>query len=176
MTTQTAPQTKETALAGLMKNYVNYNLWANTTLVNWLKTKPAAVLEQEVPSSFPSIKLTLQHIWQTERYWLSIIRKEEPNTYNEFNGTVQDVFQELLKTSGELASYVNAMTNERVVEKTMIESPWFLCDFSNFEYIMHFANHSTYHRGQVITIGRSLDFTDAPMTDYNLYNIDGKEF
>ena len=26
------------------------------------------------------------------------------------------------------------------------------------------------------TMGRSLGLTDAPMTDYNLYNIDGKEF
>ena len=67
------------------------------------------------------------------------------------------------------------MTSDDVQAKTLIESPWFQCDFNNFEYIMHYANHSTYHRGQVITIGRSLGFTDAPMTDYNLYNIDGKE-
>lgn len=177
MTTQhITPGTKETAIAYLMKNYANYNLWANTTLLSWLKTKPAALLEQEVASSFPSIKLTLQHIWQTERYWLSIIRKEEPITFDEFEGTIQDVFNKLLKTSGELAGYINAMTNENVQESTLIESPWFRCNFSNFEYIMHFANHSTYHRGQVITIGRNLGFTDAPMTDYNLYNIDGKEF
>jgi len=78
MTTQhIASLTRDTAIAYLMKNYANYNLWANTTLVNWLKTKPAALLEQTVPSSFPSIKLTLLHIWQTERYWLSIIKKEE---------------------------------------------------------------------------------------------------
>jgi uncharacterized damage-inducible protein DinB len=177
MTTQhITPGTKETAIAYLMKNYANYNLWANTTMVNWLKTKPAALLEQEVASSFPSIKHTLQHIWQTERYWLSIIRKEDPITFDEFEGTVQEVFNKLLKTSAELAGYVNAMTNDHVVESTLIESPWFRCNFSNFEYIMHFANHSTYHRGQVITIGRNLGFTDAPMTDYNLYNIDGKEF
>jgi uncharacterized damage-inducible protein DinB len=176
MTTQhIAPETKDTAIAYLMKNYTNYNLWANSTLISWLKTKPGAVLEQEVPSSFSSIRLTLLHIWQTERYWLSIIKKEEPITYSAFEGTIQDVFSELLKTSGELASYVNTMTNENVLEKTLIKSPWFQSDFSNFEYIMHFANHSTYHRGQVITIGRNLGFTDAPMTDYNLYNIDGKE-
>jgi uncharacterized damage-inducible protein DinB len=68
------------------------------------------------------------------------------------------------------------MTDEKVQERTLIESPWFRCDFRNFEYIMHYANHSTYHRGQVVTIGRNLGFTDAPMTDYNFYNIDGKEF
>jgi uncharacterized damage-inducible protein DinB len=177
MTTQhAAPSTTDTAIAYLMKNYANYNLWANTTLVNWLKTKPTALLEQTVPSSFPSIKLTLVHIWQTERYWLSIIKKEEQRTYGEFNGSIEDVFKGLLNTSAELASYINTMTSNEVQAKTLIESPWFRCDFSNFEYIMHYANHSTYHRGQVTTIGRNLGFTDAPMTDYNLYNIDGKEF
>lgn len=169
-------RTPQTAIAYLMKNYANYNLWANKTLVNWLKSKPAAALEQEIASSFPSIKLTLLHIWQTERYWLSIIKKQDQQTYSEFNGTMQEVFDALLKTSGQLAACINAMTDETVQERTFIESPWFSCDFRNFEYIMHFANHSTYHRGQVITIGRNLGFTDAPMTDYNLYNIDGKDF
>ena len=89
---------------------------------------------------------------------------------------MDDVFKALLNTSAELAGYINTMTNTDIQDKTLIESPWFRCDFSNFEYIMHYANHSTYHRGQVTSIGRSLGFTDAPMTDYNLYNIDGKEF
>lgn len=171
-----APPTKEAAITYLMKNYANYNLWANTTLVSWLKTKAVPVLEQEVPSSFPSIKLTLVHIWHTERYWLSILKKESPVTFNEFTGTVQDVFDALLKTSRELAAIVHAMTDEKVQSRTLIESQWFRCDFRNFEYIMHLANHSTYHRGQVVTIGRNLGFTDAPMTDYNFYNIDGKDF
>lgn len=171
-----APETKDTAIAYLMKNYANYNLWANSTLINWLKTKPVESLEQEVASSFPSIRLTLLHIWQTERYWLSILKNEEQPAYSAFTGTMQNVFDALLKTSGELARYVNAMNDESVRDKTLIESPWFRCNFRNFEYIVHYANHSTYHRGQVITIGRQLGFTDAPMTDYNLYNIDGKAF
>jgi uncharacterized damage-inducible protein DinB len=175
-TNNSTTETATTAIAYLMKNYANYNLWANSTLVSWLKAKPAAALEQEVPSSFPSIRLTLLHIWQTERYWLSIIRKEAQQTYDEFNGTVQELFDALLKTSGELAAYINTMTDEMIRDRTLIVSPWFQSDFPNFEYIMHAANHSTYHRGQVITIGRNLGFTDAPMTDYNLYNIDGKEF
>jgi uncharacterized damage-inducible protein DinB len=175
-TEKTAPATNATAITYLMKNYVNYNCWANTTLVNWLKTKPATTLVQEVPSSFPSIKLTMLHIWQTECYWLSILKKGSPETSEPFDGTVYDVFTALLTTSNELAAYVNAMTEGNIQEKTLIVSPWFQSDFKNFEYIMHCANHSTYHRGQVITIGRNLGFTDAPMTDYNFYNIDGKDF
>jgi len=176
MTTQyvAAANTTDTAITYLMKNYANYNLWANTTLVRWLKSKPAAELEREVASSFPSIKLTLLHILHTERYWLAIIKKQDQLPFSEFTGTVQDVFDALLKTSGELAIYINTMTDESVQARTFIESPWFSCDFRNFEYIVQVANHSTYHRGQVITIGRNLGYTDAPMTDYNLYNIDGK--
>ena len=169
------PKTKETAIAYLMKNYADYNLWANTTLINFLKTKPAALLEQEVPSSFPSVRLTLLHMWQTECYWLSVIKHETPPPAKAFSGTIEEVFKLLIKSSAELARLIRSMSEVELQERTLIESPWFRCDFRNFEYIMQVANHSTYHRGQVVTIGRNLGFTDAPNTDYNFYNIDGKE-
>jgi len=35
-------------------------------------------------------------------------------------------------------------------------------------------SHSTYHRGQIITIGRNLGMTDAPMTDFNFYLLTAK--
>jgi len=31
--------------------------------------------------------------------------------------------------------------------------------------------HSTYHCGQVVSIGWNLGYTDAPMTDYNFYKM-----
>jgi len=35
---------------------------------------------------------------------------------------------------------------------------------------MHVINHGTYHRGQIITMARSLGVTHGiPKTDYNLY-------
>ena len=109
----------------------------------------------------------------TERYWLSILKKEEPRTFAPFNGTLEDAFTGILQQSAELADYVKEMTDEAIQDTTLIVSPWFQSDFQNVEYIMHCMNHSTYHRGQVITIGRNLGFTDAPMTDYNFYNIFG---
>jgi uncharacterized damage-inducible protein DinB len=47
--------TATNAIAYLMRNYVAYNAWANTTLINWLRTYPEEVLEQEVRSSFSGI-------------------------------------------------------------------------------------------------------------------------
>jgi uncharacterized damage-inducible protein DinB len=154
-----------------MKNYANYNLWANTTLVEWLRTQDTDLLEQHVSSSFPSIKATIVHIWQTERYWLSILKRQEPETYSEFNGSTEEALNGLLEKSTELAEFVNSLSQGYIEETTLIVNPWFQSDFQNLEYIMHAGNHSTYHRGQVITIARNLGLSSLPMTDYNFYNV-----
>jgi len=174
MTTLAMPQTMEASLVYLMKNYADYNFWANVTLVKWLKTKPEEKLSQEVTSSFPSIQLTLIHIWQTQQYWLSIIKGEGELYVDLSNSTIQETLDGIVKQSNELAEFVESMTEDLVQRDTLIVSQWFECNFPNFEYIQHVMNHSTYHRGQIVTIGRILGFTDAPMTDYNFYNVRAK--
>ncbi|SIO49913.1 DinB family protein [Chitinophaga niabensis] len=173
--TATIAQATETSIVYLTKNYIRYNAWANTTLVNWLRTKEESVLEQEVPSSFPSVRKTLFHILQAQQYWLSIIRRDEtPNINWEESKTLEEVFSAIVAQSEEFVAFLDSMSAEQIDEKTMVVSPWFQSDFANFEYIMHVVNHGTYHRGQITTIGRNLGFTDAPMTDYNFFNIHGK--
>jgi len=167
-------ETTTSPIVYLMKNYADYNLWANATLVNWLRTKPAEILAREVPSSFNTIKSTVVHIWHTQRYWLSVIKRSEPEHFGEFTGTLDEAFTELVEHSDEFADYVKGMTASDLEGNNLVISPWFQSDFQNFEYIMQVMNHSTYHRGQIVTIGRNLGFTDAPMTDYNFYNIHGK--
>ncbi|KIO74835.1 damage-inducible protein DinB [Pedobacter lusitanus] len=157
-----------------MKNYANYNLWANATIVNWLKTKADEVVQQEVPSSFSSIKLTLIHMRATERYWLSVLNQSTEEITDKTDETLEDVYTTFLEGSVALADQVNTMGNDRLLDTTLIVNPWFQCDFQNFDYVMQVINHTTYHRGQIITIGRNLGFTDAPMTDYNYYNVFGK--
>lgn len=158
----------------LMKNYTGYNLWANTTLVNWLRSKPAELLEKEIASSFPSIRLTLHHIWQAQQYWLSVLQREAPKVDLPQADSVEDVLNGIVAQSEELLEYIQSVDDEIIEEKTLIVSPWFQSSFPNFEYIMHCMNHSTYHRGQIVTIARQLGFNDAPMTDYNFYNIHGR--
>lgn len=173
--TATITQATETSIVYLAKNYIRYNAWANTTLVNWLRTKEESVLEQEVASSFPSVRKTLFHILQAQQYWLSIIRRDEtPNINWEESKTLEEVFSAIVAQSEEFVAFLDSMTADQIDEKTMVVSPWFQSDFANFEYIMHVVNHGTYHRGQITTIGRNLGFTDAPMTDYNFFNIHGK--
>lgn len=160
-------------LTNLIRNYADYNLWTNITLINWLKTKPRELLEKEVLSSFPSIYLTLIHMCRTQGYWFAIINKKydfDP----EHGLTLDEVMDFVVEQSAQIADYVSAMTVNELHEPILVESPWFNCEFLASEYIMQFVNHNTYHRGQIVSIGRQLGFTDAPMTDYNFYNIMGK--
>lgn len=174
MPEQQKTPTGKCTLVQLMCNFASYNLWANTRLVDWLRKKDSHLFDEVVPSSFPSLKLTLIHIWHTERYWCSILKKIEPVPYNEFDGTIEELFVNLLAQSAELAAHIHSMSVEQVEEKILIISPWFQSDLPGFEYLMHAVNHSTYHRGQLTSMGRNLGFTDAPMTDYNFYNVNAK--
>lgn len=171
---QNTTATNENAIVQAMRNYSDYNFWANKTLVSWLKTKAPELMHQEVASSFPSIHKTLLHIWQTQQYWYSVISKTASDQV-EFTGTTAELFDGFVAHSEQLAVYIREMTAESLVGTTLVQSPWFECNFGNFEYLIHCINHGTYHRGQVITIGRNLGFTDAPMTDYNYFNVFGKQ-
>jgi uncharacterized damage-inducible protein DinB len=165
---------KTSSIAYLTKNYANYNYWANKTLVDWLRTKPADVLAREVPSSFPSIQKTMVHYWQTQCFWLGIMREGVQPAMEPYTGSLEDIFDAVVNQSREMAEYIGSLTDGEIERPTLVKNPWFECNFPNFEYVVQVMNHSTYHRGQVITIGRNLGFTDAPMTDYNYYNVYGK--
>jgi len=162
------------ALGDFVKNYIDYNLWTNLALIRWLGSKPAALLEQEVSSSFPSICLTLHHMWKTQAYWFSIINGKKDFKEEEYSPALDKVLAGLIEQSARIADFVKAMSEADFQEEVLVESQWFSCELSTFEYIMQLVNHNTYHRGQVVSIGRSLGFTDAPNTDYNFYNVMGR--
>ncbi len=165
-------------LPSLVKDYAAYNLWANQALVSWLKTKPAHALEREVASSFSSIKQTLVHIWDTETWWLGILQGLNPksNYGRVFDGKPEEVFAGIVKLSEEFAAYVATLSEASLQEICPFSIPY-VGDFARprFEMIQHCMNHSTYHRGQIITIGRNAGLTDAPMTDFMFYLLMAKQ-
>ncbi|MEJ2881182.1 DinB family protein [Pedobacter sp. GR22-6] len=168
------PQKAATSTVYIIKNLADYNLWANAILINYLREKPFEVLQKAVPSSFPSIKATIVNIWQTQVYWLSVIRKFPVNTHEEFTGSLEEAFDLLIEQSEEMADYIAVLNPEVMEDTTLVVNPRFQSNFQNFEYIVQAINHSTFKRGQIVAIGQMFGFTDTPTTDYNYYNIMGK--
>src|SRR5688500_1763003 len=69
---------KETLL-----QYTNYNLWANTKLTESLKSIGISLLDQEIKSSFPSLRKTIYHIWAAEQVWYMRLHGESPPSLSE---------------------------------------------------------------------------------------------
>jgi uncharacterized damage-inducible protein DinB len=169
---QATTEEKRVTLGTLVKDSAIYNLWANRTLVDWLKSKPAVLMDEVVPSSFPSLKETLVHIWDTQRFWQSVLQQvPAPPSFRieGFHGSLEEVFEGIVDQSLEMALYIESLEDTDLTEEVEFDTPWVSGKQARFEFIYHCLNHSTYHRGQLITMGRVIGLTDAPMTDYNFY-------
>ncbi|MDF2475003.1 MAG: DinB family protein [Sphingobacterium sp.] len=155
-----------------MTNNVEYNIWVAEQLVAWLKDYSHELLQAECPSSFSSIAKTLKHISDTQLYWSSMIC-ETPVPSFEYIATTVDIEKEMANLVNEarlLADYVKENI-EAMSEPYLIESQWFSSNFPKYEYLQHLLIHTTYHRGQIVTIGHNVGVLKAPMLDYNFWNV-----
>jgi len=167
--------------ASLAKGYAAFNLWANKRFINWLRSKPVNIVERNAVSSFSSIRLTLVHIWDTERSWLGrLLQIETESNYGkDYDGTLEEVFDSVLQQSEAFNAYVQSLSEASLREPAKFMVPvrwpeWDEVNLPRFQVIQHCLNHSTYHRGQIVTIARNLGLTNPPMTDYIAFLIKDK--
>ena len=158
----------------LLVEYARYNLWANENLITLFRSVDDALISEYVESSFPSIRKTLLHIWDAESLWLERLNGHSPTDFpsKTFMGTNEDVFAGLLGASKALAQFVESKpapffrdkcTFSLILNKTEITQTF-------REMILHTINHSTFHRGQLITMCRQLNITPIPRTDYIVFS------
>ena len=153
----------------LPKRYTAYNVWADKALAEWLSTATDAQWEQEIPSSFSTLQRTALHIWSAEYLWLQVLR-DEPYTDNptrEFQGSTAELLAGWQAASEAFHRYVEGLSTEDLAgtrgggdgrDPLLVE-----------DIIQHCMNHSTYHRGQLITQGRQAGLADPPRTDFIHY-------
>ena len=161
------------SIKNLAVNSAGYNLWVTKEYINWLSSKPEELLYKEVPSSFPSIIKTLNHIWGTQEYWCSIIAqtKDFIMRFGVEDLKTDEIFSGLLANSEKLVQAVQALDEEALVQPIEVKNQWFTSNEPCYNYLLHAVHHGIYHRGQIVTMGRGIGITDAPMTDYNFYNV-----
>lgn len=150
-----------------LKQLVSYNWWANSRIAEVLIKLDNAELDKEISSSFSSIRKTVFHIWDAEFIWLSRI-----------NGVSLSAFPS--KTYGKEVAIDAFLTCSRDFESSVKNAPdsFFFksCTYKNLqqkeftnshaEIIIHCMNHSTYHRGQLVTLLRQIGIVELPSTDF----------
>lgn len=146
----------------LLREYADYDLWANTRFVERLAREPDNVLDAPVASSFPSLRKTVLHIRDAENAWLCRLMGQPvpwpADDTIDMNG--------LLRVSRELHAFTHGCAEADLDGprefKTLKGDPQ---QSRVWRMLHHCFNHSTQHRGQLITMMRSLGLADIPAND-----------
>ncbi|MEW6469615.1 MAG: DinB family protein [Bacteroidota bacterium] len=150
----------------LLETYTGYNLWANRRMAERLAALDPELLDAELKSSFPTLRRTVHHIWDAEIVWLSRMegkawtwpptaRFKSPGI-TEFTGTSLE-FANFTRAKGEDFFHSELRYNDSK-GRAWTNKGW--------EIVMHCMNHSSYHRGQLITLLRELGVNEnIPSTD-----------
>jgi len=160
----------------MTKNYFiqlsSYNIWANDIVCNWLEKISDAQWTQDIVSSFNSLLETTLHIVAAEHIWLQRMNKEENQVWlqSTFAGTKDEHIALWKKASAGLKDFIESF-DETNLEKNL--------DFKRlngdaysmpyYELMAHIFNHSTYHRGQLVTMLRQVGFDKVESTDMLAY-------
>ena len=157
----------------ILSQYSAYHQWANQLLIDRIKQLPAEHFEQEVISSFSSLKATLMHMWDAESIWWQRMKLQEqviPPGQN-FSGGFPEIAQGLISQSKLWHEWImNAQ--EHMFEHEFIYYTTKREKFKQavYQVILHIFNHGTYHRGQIVNILRQLEVGIIPQTDFSVWS------
>lgn len=149
--------------------YCRYNHWANFKLANFFSNKPEKQLSQTIENSFPSIRKTLLHMFSAERSWLARMEQEKAKNHEVMDdeASTQELLFDLVSTSQQFLDFVK-QKDEKFMNHPISYTTWDGTQWTMTPKIMirHCMNHSTYHRGQLITLARQLEMKEGiPSTD-----------
>ena len=146
-------------------SYSRYNHWANEKLSGWLMSLDRELLYKHTPSSFESVEITVQHMQQSQQFWLGIIANKEI-ALPDGTDTASPGFPLLLAGSRLMSDTFGAYTEAALLEKIASTD----MNQSRYEFILHMINHNSYHRGQIVTMCRQLGVVDnVPAMDYEVF-------
>lgn len=145
----------------------DYNIWANDKFIDWLSQISLEQFEQPLVGSFKNIHETTLHIMAAEQIW----HERLVNNVSEWLGITFEGDRNLMletwkRTSNDLKQYIFDANEEELSQKfafsTLDGTPSYL---ERYKALAHVFNHSTFHRGQLVTLLRQVGFTSVSTTD-----------
>ncbi len=161
------------SLQKFIANYSTFNEWANHKIIHWLQKLDIETLYKTTFSSYPSLDYTMQHILRGQRFWLKFISQEDVSDFKWTvrEGEAAEILNELKANSTEMKHVFSSFSEAELIQNLSFDMPWAKNNCSRYDYIVHIINHSSFHRGQIITIARSIGITEGIVnTDYNMFN------
>lgn len=150
----------------------DYNTWANDLVHSWFDNINDEQWNQPIVSSFKSLAETSVHTAGAERIWLDRLTKVENPVFlvSVFKGSKQDAIDIWKKTSQELKSFVENFHESKLEDKIGFRlRDGRQKELQYYQIFAHVFNHSTYHRGQIVTMLRQAGFTGVHSIDMSTY-------
>lgn len=156
-----------------MIQMARYNAWAARRMVAALSAMDAVRLDAEMPSSFPTLRKTVAHLRAAEQMWMERLALAEAPVWlgEDVGAHFDDLCTQWLAASDDLVRFAEKQYNDtallhvveyRDLKKTLHKTPV-------LAVLQHIFNHSTYHRGQLVTMMRAAGETTIPCTDLILF-------
>jgi uncharacterized damage-inducible protein DinB len=145
-----------------------YNLWANEQLAQRLETLNEEQYHAEIASSFPSILKTLAHIHGAEDIWRQRLHNIKQSTFYKLSDDASGAVEvnKWLEASKRLTDLILSYDdNDLVTPVDYFRFDGTAQNSFRWQMIQHCVNHSSYHRGQLITMMRQVGVTLVPNTD-----------
>jgi uncharacterized damage-inducible protein DinB len=138
-----------------------YNAWANNRIFEAVEALPPEQYLTDMKSSHGGIHGTLVHMVGAEKVWLGRWQgREEPFMTAADAPTLKTLHEVWEKNGFETAKYLGTLTDKKLLESfTMKTAKGESFMHILWQTIQHLVDHSSYHRGQVITLMRQLGVT-----------------
>ena len=151
-----------------ISEYASFNIWANERICSVVEKVSEEQLSKEIISSFPSIKQTLLHLWDAQLIWIRRLEGISPTSFpsQNFSGTRQDIIEGIISTSNKLKDLADNLDEElfhHVRKYSTLRGG--IVTSATYQVFAHVFNHSTYHRGQLVTMLRQAGVSEIPQTD-----------
>ena len=155
----------------ILFDQIKYNRWANTSLIETSAELDSISFRQNIESSFPSVQKTWIHIIWAEELWLQ--RWQGRAFFGELSildyPNIESIRRKIDDLSQSQIQFLKSLKAGDEDKKISYENNrgenW---EYSLGQMVQHMTLHSTYHRGQIVTMLRQLKIT-PPGLDYLIY-------
>lgn len=144
---------------GLFQRLFEYNRWANRRTREALARLSAEQFTREIGGSYGSLRNTVAHLAASEWVWLRRWKGTSPTgpPFRQDALTLENLASEWQPIELETQALVDSLT-PAALEQDLAYSNTRGQPFSEplWQQLQHLVNHSSYHRGQIVTLLRQL--------------------
>jgi len=156
----------------IITQLASYTIWANKLVLGVINSLSQEQQNAELASSFRSLYKTVLHMWRAEAIWWNRLNLQDKTEVPA--ETLQVDFailsQHLLQQNKKWEFWLKDVAEETLNQEfAYCNSKGEQFEQSVHEILIHVFNHSTYHRGQLVTMLRGLYVEKIPPTDFILF-------